>query len=773
MTIKILPARLANQIAAGEVVERPASVVKELVENSLDSGATRIDIDIEKGGAKMIRVRDNGKGIVKDELALALSRHATSKIHTLDDLEAIVSLGFRGEALASISSVARLTMTSRPATQDQAWAAHSEGRDMQVKLQPAAHPIGTSVEVLDLFFNTPARRKFLRTEKTEFTHIDELLKRIALSRFDVTINLRHNGKMIRQYRAAKTQVQAEKRIAAVCGNPFVRHMLKIELEHQGLKLHGWITTPEGARQQSDLQYCYVNGRMMRDKLINHAIRQSYETSLRPDQFATYVLFIELDPHQVDVNVHPAKHEVRFHQARLVHDFIYQALSDGLAQSKQIDAAPIKQSAFHQSEATNYQQDNAMPESSDVTSYPTQESTVPAYSDQNPVSDQSPPSERVRHAIEQTPAYPRKAESERAYDQPQHSVNDAGQRYSSPTNRGSSSSRDSSSSVTSSSNMSSSNIGSSARETSFTGSPRQEWIESRPEPKKEKEQHQHHGEPAPSKREVKAYKELLKTPDFDGQVVTPSSPQEHVAPVETKDNLENIENIENIENKEAKPGQQNPVHSKPRAPVTDLGKAVSVVERQYLVMGNKNGSVLVSLAKAELLRVIGQLDTREGALKSQPLLVPLSIKLGSELVEVAKALSQTLALLGIELKARNSEAVMVMGVPSPLRQQNLQILIPDLLSYAASLNAQIVDNHAATVFKPDNGSNAANVFNDMLPSLVNWIGIQTAQVKSDYTLSEAVQLVGELEQLWHGLLPLDDPEFVNPIDFSATIAAFTV
>ncbi|OMO23993.1 DNA mismatch repair endonuclease MutL [Vibrio lentus] len=752
MTIKILPARLANQIAAGEVVERPASVVKELVENSLDSGATRIDIDIEKGGAKMIRVRDNGKGIVKDELALALSRHATSKIHTLDDLEAIVSLGFRGEALASISSVARLTMTSRPATQDQAWAAHSEGRDMQVKLQPAAHPIGTSVEVLDLFFNTPARRKFLRTEKTEFTHIDELLKRIALSRFDVTINLRHNGKMIRQYRAAKTQVQAEKRIAAVCGNPFVRHMLKIELEHQGLKLHGWITTPEGARQQSDLQYCYVNGRMMRDKLINHAIRQSYETSLRPDQFATYVLFIELDPHQVDVNVHPAKHEVRFHQARLVHDFIYQALSDGLAQSKQIDAAPIKQSAFHQSEVIHHQQDSSNTGIGEVASFSEPESTMPSRPDQTQVSDSE------RHAIEQAPAYPRKAESERAYDQPQHSVNDAGQRYSSPTNRGSSSSRGSSTNLDSSTNISSANTGSSARETSFTGSPRQEWIESRPEPKKEKEQHQHHGEPAPSKREVKAYKELLKTPDFDGQVVAPSSPQEHVAPVETKDNIENIENKGNIE---AKPAQQNPVHSKPRAPVTDLGKAVSVVERQYLVMGNKNGSVLVSLAKAELLRVIGQLDTREGALKSQPLLVPLSIKLGSELVEVAKALSQTLALLGVELKARNSEAVMVMGVPSPLRQQNLQILIPDLLSYAASLNAQIVDNHAATVF------------NDMLPSLVNWIGIQTAQVKSDYTLSEAVQLVGELEQLWHGLLPLDDPEFVNPIDFSATIAAFTV
>ncbi|MEZ8290279.1 DNA mismatch repair endonuclease MutL [Vibrio sp. 10N.237.312.B06] len=733
MTIKILPARLANQIAAGEVVERPASVVKELVENSLDSGATRIDIDIEKGGAKMIRVRDNGKGIVKDELALALSRHATSKIHTLDDLEAIVSLGFRGEALASISSVARLTMTSRPTTQDQAWAAHSEGRDMQVKLQPAAHPIGTSVEVLDLFFNTPARRKFLRTEKTEFTHIDELLKRIALSRFDVTINLRHNGKMIRQYRAAKTQVQAEKRIAAVCGNPFVRHMLKIELEHQGLKLHGWITTPEGARQQSDLQYCYVNGRMMRDKLINHAIRQSYETSLRPDQFATYVLFIELDPHQVDVNVHPAKHEVRFHQARLVHDFIYQALSDGLAQSKQIDAAPIKQSAFHQSEVIHHQQGSSNPGIGEIASFSEPESIMPSSSEQPQVSDSE------RYAIEQTPAYPRKAESEQVYDNPQHSVNDAGQRYSSPANRGSSSSR-----------------GSSDRETSFTGSPRQEWIESRPEPKKEKEPHQHHGEPAPSKREVKAYKELLKTPSFDDQVVEPSSPQDHVAPVETRDNLENIDSIEN---KEAKPAQQNPVHLKPRAPVTDLGKAVSVVECQYLVMGNKNGSVLVSLAKAELLRVVGQLDTRDGALKSQPLLVPLSIKLGADLVDVAKALSPILSVLGIELKARNNEAIMVMGVPSPLRQQNLQILIPDLLSYAASINAQASETQGHSFSS------------DTLPLLVNWIGIQTAQVKNDYTLSEAVQLVGELEQLWHGLLPLDDPEFVNPIDFSATIAAF--
>ncbi|MGR5559675.1 DNA mismatch repair endonuclease MutL [Vibrio fortis] len=708
MTIKILPARLANQIAAGEVVERPASVVKELVENSLDSGATRIDIDIEKGGAKLIRVRDNGKGIVKDELGLALSRHATSKIHTLDDLEAIVSLGFRGEALASISSVARLTMTSRPATQDQAWAAYSEGRDMAVKLQPAAHPIGTSVEVLDLFFNTPARRKFLRTEKTEFTHIDELLKRIALSRFDVTINLRHNGKMVRQYRAAKTEIQAEKRIAAVCGNAFVRHMLKIELEHQGLRLHGWITTPEGARQQSDLQYCYVNGRMMRDKLINHAIRQSYETSLRPDQFATYVLFIELDPHQVDVNVHPAKHEVRFHQARLVHDFIYQALSDGLAQTKQIEAAPLNQSAFHQvpessDEATGYSE--AVNHSEGVDTFVSPQTSQPS----SPIGA-AQASERAREAIDKTPAYPRKAESEHT----QESVQDRAPSYSQSRPRAGSQSE----------GERSSGYGDRVEQaTSFTGSPRQDWIESRSAPKPDKPSNQHHAEPAPSKREVKAYKELLQTPEFPNSTAGDSAL--------SKDSSSRAAPI-----------------------IAELGKAITVVNQQYLAMGSKNGCLLLSLAKAEYLRVVGQLNTQHGALKSQPLLVPLSMKLGSELVEVMRTLSPQLNLLGIELKARNSEAIMVMGVPSPLRQQNLQTLIPDLLSYAASLNIQPNDAQS-------------------MQQLVNWIGIQTAQVKSDYTLSEAVQLVGELEQLWHGLLPLDDPEFVNPVDFSATIAAFTV
>ncbi|KNC93181.1 DNA mismatch repair endonuclease MutL [Trabulsiella odontotermitis] len=336
MPIQILPPQLANQIAAGEVVERPASVVKELVENSLDAGATRIDIDIERGGAKLIRIRDNGGGIKKDELALALARHATSKIATLDDLEAIISLGFRGEALASISSVSRLTLTSRTAEQQEAWQAYAEGRDMDVTVKPAAHPVGTTLEVLDLFYNTPARRKFMRTEKTEFGHIDEVVRRIALARFDVTINLNHNGKMVRQYRAVPQGGQQERRLGAICGTTFLEQALAIEWQHGDLSLRGWVADPKHTTSAlAEIQYCYVNGRMMRDRLINHAIRQACEDKLGADQQPAFVLYLEIDPHQVDVNVHPAKHEVRFHQSRLVHDFIYQGVLSVLQQ--QLDA----------------------------------------------------------------------------------------------------------------------------------------------------------------------------------------------------------------------------------------------------------------------------------------------------------------------------------------------------------------------------------------------------------------------------------------------------
>ncbi|WP_168415924.1 DNA mismatch repair endonuclease MutL [Erwinia amylovora] len=332
MPIQVLPPQLANQIAAGEVVERPASVVKELVENSLDAGATRIDIDIEKGGARLIRIRDNGCGIDKGELAMALARHATSKIASLDDLEAIISLGFRGEALASISSVSRLTLTSRTEAQSEAWQAYAEGRDQAVTVKPAAHPVGTTLEVLDLFYNTPARRKFMRTEKTEFTHIDEIIRRIALARFDVAISLSHNGKLVRQYRAVSDDGQRERRLGAICGTAFLTHALKIAWQHSDLNLHGWVADPVGSKTLSELQYCYVNGRMMRDRLINHAIRQAYQDKLGDRHQPAYVLYLEIDPHQVDVNVHPAKHEVRFHQSRLVHDFIYQGVVSVLQES---------------------------------------------------------------------------------------------------------------------------------------------------------------------------------------------------------------------------------------------------------------------------------------------------------------------------------------------------------------------------------------------------------------------------------------------------------
>lgn len=332
MPIQLLPPQLANQIAAGEVVERPASVVKELVENSLDAGATQIDIDIEKGGSKLIRIRDNGSGIAEQELVLALSRHATSKISTLADLEHIVSLGFRGEALASISSVARLTLTSKAAGQDAAWQAAAEGRDMAVQVRPAAHPQGTSIEVLDLFFNTPARRRFLRSDKTEFSHIDELIKRLALSRFDVAWTLNHNEQSVRRLPVADTQVARQKRLAALCGRSFAEHALWMESQYGHIKLSGWLLPAEACQQTAACQYSYVNGRMMRDKLLNHAIRQAYGELLAAELQPAFVLYLELDAAEVDVNVHPAKHEVRFHQARLVHDFVVQALTDALAQA---------------------------------------------------------------------------------------------------------------------------------------------------------------------------------------------------------------------------------------------------------------------------------------------------------------------------------------------------------------------------------------------------------------------------------------------------------
>lgn len=336
LRIQLLSPRLANQIAAGEVVERPASVIKELLENSLDSGAKRIDVEVEQGGVKLLRVRDDGRGIAADDLPLALARHATSKIRELEDLEQVMSMGFRGEALASISSVARLTLTSRTADADQAWQVETEGRDMQPRVQSAAHPVGTSVEVRDLFFNTPARRKFLKAEKTEFDHLQEVIKRLALARFDVAFHLRHNGKSILSLHEANDDVSRARRVASVCSSGFLEQALPIDIERNGLHLWGWVGLPTFSRSQADLQYFYVNGRMVRDKLVAHAVRQAYRDVLFNGRHPTFVLFLEIDPTAVDVNVHPTKHEVRFREGRTVHDFLYGTLHRALGEVRPED-----------------------------------------------------------------------------------------------------------------------------------------------------------------------------------------------------------------------------------------------------------------------------------------------------------------------------------------------------------------------------------------------------------------------------------------------------
>lgn len=337
--VHALPSHLINQIAAGEVVERPASVIKELVENSLDAGATRIDVDVAQGGTKHMRITDNGHGLYKDDLALAISRHATSKVGSLEDLERIRSMGFRGEALPSIASVSRLSICSREQSAEHAWEI-MPGQDEPV---PAAHPVGTTVEVRDLFYNTPARRKFLKTEKTEFGHIEQTLRRLALARPDVAFSLSHNGRSSFSAIAATDTASQQARISGLLGSTFIDNSLFFEQAAAGLMLSGWVARPTFSRSQADMQHFYVNGRMVRDKLVTHAIRQAFADVLYHGRHPAYVLFLELDPVLVDVNVHPTKHEVRFREGRLVHDFIFRTLHKVLAEERpeKVSALPVE------------------------------------------------------------------------------------------------------------------------------------------------------------------------------------------------------------------------------------------------------------------------------------------------------------------------------------------------------------------------------------------------------------------------------------------------
>lgn len=328
--IRPLPEILINQIAAGEVVERPASVVKELVENAIDAGASRVDIDLEEGGVRLIRIRDNGSGIAPEQLPLAVSRHATSKIADLDDLESVATLGFRGEALPSIASVSRFTLSSRRAHDEHGSALQIEGGKIG-EVTPRAHAPGTTVEVRELFYNVPARRKFLRAERTELGHIEEWLRSLALARPDVELRVSHNGKASSRYKPG--DLYSDARLAETLGEDFANQAVRVDHSGAGLRLHGWIAQPHYSRASADQQYLYVNGRSVRDRSVAHAVKMAYGDVLYHGRQPAYVLFLELDPTRVDVNVHPAKHEVRFRDSRLVHDFVYRTLKDALADTR--------------------------------------------------------------------------------------------------------------------------------------------------------------------------------------------------------------------------------------------------------------------------------------------------------------------------------------------------------------------------------------------------------------------------------------------------------
>jgi DNA mismatch repair protein MutL len=323
--IRVLSDQLVNQIAAGEVVERPAAVLKELVENSLDAGARRVDVELERGGIGLIQVRDEGAGIDAAQLVTAFERHATSKIATLEDLERVGSLGFRGEALPSILSVSRMRMTSRNAAAAHAWTVGGDGALADSRPAPAAHPLGTTVEVRDLFFNTPARRKFLKAEATEFRHAQTALERIALSRFDVAFSLKHNQRRVWDLPAADSAPARAARVAAICGEEFAAQAVAIDESRMELRLHGWVGLPSFARTQADLQYFYVNGRLVRDRLPGFALRRAFSDVMHSTHYPAYVLYLEIDPATVDVNVHPQKTEVRFRDGGRVHDMLFGAV----------------------------------------------------------------------------------------------------------------------------------------------------------------------------------------------------------------------------------------------------------------------------------------------------------------------------------------------------------------------------------------------------------------------------------------------------------------
>lgn len=658
--IHVLSPRLANQIAAGEVVERPASVLKEVVENAIDAGATSIDIELEAGGTRLIRVRDNGSGIQPDDMPLALSRHATSKINTLDDLEGVESLGFRGEALAAISSVSRLELFSNiTEVPTQGWRVSAEGREMASRVTPAPHPRGTSILIRDLFFNTPARRKFLRTEKTEFSHVEETFRRLALSRFDIGWRVQHNQKVLHHLRPAEHSTECEARVASLLGKDMMRHALPVDAEATGLRLWGWVGAPTHTRSQADQQYFFVNGRVIRDRLVAHAIRQAYRDVLYNGRHPIFVLYLELDPHVVDVNVHPTKHEVRFRDSRLVHDFLFsslhRALADTRAGVKKAEEAP--------------QDEHVDPATGEILTAP---------------SGSAHQAERVP----QQQAFGLSARESSSVSPPQESTAE----HSASFNSGSFSSD---------------------KASKGNGSPRTSG-EPRPPAKRIREFIDGYRALHPREQEAQLLSSPLVSPhvettpvDSAEPSIAPAIPSTAVTTDSTAvatdstaaagsttaaDRAETADST--IDEYDASPTAPSTLREPQPVPIRmpdadatvapPLGYAVAQLHGVYILSQAANGMVIVDMHAAHERITYEHLKQQydAGQVSAQPLLVPVSIAASDAQVELAMQEQDAFARLGVELDAAGPETLLVRQIPALLigrnGQEDVEPLVRDML-----------------------------------------------------------------------------------------------
>ncbi|CUX97383.1 DNA mismatch repair endonuclease MutL [Candidatus Hoaglandella endobia] len=664
MPIQVLPPQLVNQIAAGEVVARPASVVKELVENSLDAGATNIKIDIERGGSKRISIRDNGSGIHKNELVLALARHTTSKIASLEDFERITSMGFRGEALASVSSVSRLMLTSRTVIQNEAWQAYTEGYNLSIALKPTAHPVGTTVDVLDLFYNMPARRKFMRTEKTEFTHIDEVVRRIALARFDVTFSLQHNGKIVRQYRAVDQQSQQHlRRLSSLCGQAFVDCALAVSEQQGDLAIRGWIADPTGI-ERPEMQYSYVNLRMIRNNLINHAIRQAYDQyQLTGAQQPAFVLFLDVDAHQVDVNVHPTKHEVRFHQARLVHDFIYRAILPILQQTYSLKLPLNKENLMSGQHAAKKLQASV-----NNNYFRALRASIHQPVAVRKIVDLSPMHDAMSgHAVLLTKNIPRQAPNEGGVDNLQLEIVSA--------KRG--------------------------------------------------------------KKELPRYKSSSAEPScaYDRKNYQRKN----------KKNKKDVEHTAGAAHNLS--CTRSTISTTPMTAVNlhSFGQVLTLVSPHYGLLKSGKNLMLLSLPVAERCLLEHKLTPDREPLRAQPLLIPLHMTLREEEAVALSNYQSLLQDMGLTVQGYLKQ-ITVNSVPLPLRKQNLQSLIPDLLGYLYS-KALVTHNEVAA-----------------------WLSRRLQLETIVWSHSRAIQLLADMERLCPHLIQNPPDKLLVTLDLKAAIKA---